>query len=234
MTHDGKPHGLCAVADLTDPGQALELMTGSDVVVHLAAIPAPGIRSEAETFRINALSTYNVFAAAVAAAGSSRWSGHRARRSSAFPFDTPPRCSCRSTRPSSPGPRPRTPSPSSSVKKIALQLSRRSGTPLSSGYGSPTSWSQTTISVFPGFWDDARLRKWNLWGYVDVRDVAYAIRLGLDAQTLERLRYRHRGCGRHGDAPELGRPHVRGLPGGSAPSSGGAGGRPCSRSTTPW
>ena len=25
------------------------------------------------------------------------------------------------------------------------------------------------------------LRKWNLWGYVDVRDVALAVRLGLDA-----------------------------------------------------
>ena len=25
---------------------------------------------------------------------------------------------------------------------------------------------------FPSFWDDARLRKWNLWGYVDARDVA--------------------------------------------------------------
>jgi nucleoside-diphosphate-sugar epimerase len=35
--------------------------------------------------------------------------------------------------------------------------------------------------AFPGFWDDPHLRKWNLWGYVDVRDVAAAVRLGLDA-----------------------------------------------------
>ncbi len=27
---------------------------------------------------------------------------------------------------------------------------------------------------FPGYWDDATLRKWNLWGYVDARDVALA------------------------------------------------------------
>jgi nucleoside-diphosphate-sugar epimerase len=33
--------------------------------------------------------------------------------------------------------------------------------------------------AFPGFWDDPALRKWNLWGYVDVRDVAQSIRLGL-------------------------------------------------------
>ena len=41
-------------------------IAGAAAVVHLAAIPAPGIRSAAETFRINTLSTYNVFAAAVA------------------------------------------------------------------------------------------------------------------------------------------------------------------------
>src|SRR5262249_4094606 len=34
---------------------------------------------------------------------------------------------------------------------------------------------------FPSYWDDATLRKWNLWGYVDCRDVAHACRLGLTA-----------------------------------------------------
>ena len=32
---------------------------------------------------------------------------------------------------------------------------------------------------FPGFWDDARIRSWNLWGYVDARDVAQAARLAI-------------------------------------------------------
>ena len=36
---------------------------------------------------------------------------------------------------------------------------------------------------FPSFWGDARLRKWNLWGYVDARDVAAAVRLGLEAEV---------------------------------------------------
>ena len=36
-------------------------------------------------------------------------------------------------------------------------------------------------ALFPTYWDDARLRKWNLWGYVDARDVATAARLGLEA-----------------------------------------------------
>src|SRR5262245_10854228 len=87
--HDGAAHGLTLIADLTDPGQALEALSGCDAVVHLAASPAPEIRPPAETFRINALSTYSVFAAAEA---------HRLQRvvwaSSetvlGLPFDMPP------------------------------------------------------------------------------------------------------------------------------------------------
>jgi nucleoside-diphosphate-sugar epimerase len=36
---------------------------------------------------------------------------------------------------------------------------------------------------FPGYWDDAHARKWNLWGYVDARDVAQSCRLGLEADV---------------------------------------------------
>src|SRR3954452_9883133 len=33
---------------------------------------------------------------------------------------------------------------------------------------------------FPSFDADARLRKWNLWGYIDARDGAQAVRRALD------------------------------------------------------
>ena len=36
---------------------------------------------------------------------------------------------------------------------------------------------------FPGYWPDPHSRKWNVWGYVDVRDVAAACRLGLEAEV---------------------------------------------------
>ena len=36
-------------------------------------------------------------------------------------------------------------------------------------------------AMFPTWQDDATIRKWNLWGYVDARDVAQAARLALDA-----------------------------------------------------
>jgi nucleoside-diphosphate-sugar epimerase len=36
---------------------------------------------------------------------------------------------------------------------------------------------------FPSYWPDPHARKWNLWGYVDVRDVAAACRLGLETDV---------------------------------------------------
>ena len=33
---------------------------------------------------------------------------------------------------------------------------------------------------FPTFWNDATLRSWNCWGYIDARDSAQAFRLSLE------------------------------------------------------
>ena len=156
-----RPHG---------PRPDADALAGADAVVHLAAIPAPGLRPAGDTFRINALSTYNVFAAAEA---------HRVRRvvwaSSetvlGLPFDTPPDFA----------PIDETIEPRPETLVRALEARRRDdGRPSSRGgpgsrssaCGSRTSWSPTTTPRFPSFWDDAQLRKWNLWGYVDARDVA--------------------------------------------------------------
>ena len=56
--------------DLTDYGQVIDAIfgvddvhTGFDAVVHLAAVPAPGIRPDVAIFHNNMLATYNVFQA---------------------------------------------------------------------------------------------------------------------------------------------------------------------------
>lgn len=177
-SHDGSEHGLCAVADLTDAGQAHELIVGAEGVVHLAAIPAPGIRSEAETFRINTLSTYNVFAAAIAA-GADRVVWASSETVLGLPFDVPPLFA-----PIDETIEPR-PESSYALSKLlgegmAAQLSRQSGIPFL-GLRISNIMEPTDYERFPGFWDDPLLRKWNLWGYVDVRDVAKAVQLGLEA-----------------------------------------------------
>ena len=179
-THDGSDHGLCLVTDLTDPGQCYDALTGAAAVVHLAAIPAPGIRPAAETFRINMLSTYNVFAAAEA---------HRCSRvvyaSSetvlGLPFDSPPAFA--------PIDETHPPLPESSYalaklagETIAAQFARRSGA-AHVGLRISNIMEPGDYQAFPGYWNDAHLRKWNLWGYVDARDVAMACELALSADV---------------------------------------------------
>lgn len=178
IRHDGSPFGQCLVTDLTDLGQAQDALAGADAVVHFAAIPAPELRPEGETFRINALSTYNVFAAAVA---------HRMRRvvwaSSetvlGLPFDIPPAFA-----PIDETIEPR-PESSYALSKLvgetmATQFARRGGIGFL-GLRISNIMEPPDYALFPSYWDDPLLRKWNLWGYVDARDVATAARLGLEA-----------------------------------------------------
>ncbi len=180
--HDGSPHGQCLVADLADDGQAFEALQGADAVVHLAAIPAPEIRTPAETYRINALSTYNVFAAAEA---------NRLRRvvwaSSetvlGLPFDTPPQFA-----PIDETIEPR-PESSYALSKLvgetmARQFNRRTGIPFV-GLRISNIMEPEDYAAFPSYWDDAWIRRWNLWGYVDCRDVAQACRRGLEADISD-------------------------------------------------
>ena len=178
VRHDGSDFGLCVLADLTDPGQAIELTTGADAIVHLAAIPAPELRSPAETFRINALSTYNVFAAAemnhvrrVVWASSETVLG--------LPFDKPPLFAPIDE---TIEPRPETSYSLSKVvgESMAVQFSRRTGIPFV-GLRISNIMEPDDYARFPSWQDDPALRRWNLWGYVDVRDVAQAIRRALEA-----------------------------------------------------
>jgi nucleoside-diphosphate-sugar epimerase len=178
VRHDGSAFGLTMLADLTDLGQTLDALAGADAVVHFAAIPAPGLRPAGDIFRINALSTYNVFAAAEA---------HRMRRvvwaSSetvlGLPFERPPDFAPIDE---TIEPRPET---SYSLSKLvgetmAGQFARRTGIGFV-GLRISNIMEVGDYALFPSYWGDAQLRRWNLWGYVDARDVAAATRLALDA-----------------------------------------------------
>jgi nucleoside-diphosphate-sugar epimerase len=178
LTRDGSAHGLCVVADLTDLGQVHDVIRGADAVVHLAAIPAPELRPEGETFRINALSTYNVFAAAEAS-GVRRVVWASSETVLGLPFDTPPLFAPIDE---TIEPRPETSYALSKLagETLATQFARRTRIPFL-GLRISNIMEPDDYAAFPGYWADARLRKWNLWGYVDVRDVAQAVRRGLEA-----------------------------------------------------
>jgi nucleoside-diphosphate-sugar epimerase len=175
---DGTTGGQSLVTDLTDLGQCSDAVAGADAVVHLAAIPAPGLRPEGETFRINALSTYNVFASAVAH-GLKRVVWASSETVLGLPFDEPPAFA--------PIDESHPPRPESSYalsklvgETMAAQAARRSGIPFV-GLRISNIMEPDDYAAFPSYWEDARLRRWNLWGYVDVRDVAGAIWSGLSA-----------------------------------------------------
>jgi nucleoside-diphosphate-sugar epimerase len=171
-------NGSALAVDLTDLGQCHDVIAGADAVVHLAAIPAPGLQPEGETFRNNMLSTYNVFSAATLH-GVRRVVSASSETVLGLPFDIPPAFA--------PIDETIEPRPESSYalskllgEEMAHQFNRRTGVPFVSLRFSNI-MEPDDYAAFPGFWDDAQLRKWNLWGYVDARDVAQSVRLGLEA-----------------------------------------------------
>jgi nucleoside-diphosphate-sugar epimerase len=180
LAHDGSEHGLCVLTDLTDLGQAYDVLGGADAVVHLAAIPAPELRPEGDTFRVNAMSTYNVFRAAEArAVGKVVWASSETVLG--LPFDQPPEFAPIDE---SHPPRPETSYALSKLtgETMATQFARRTRIPFI-GLRISNIMEPQDYARFPGFQADPLLRKWNLWGYVDARDVAAAIRAALDADT---------------------------------------------------
>jgi nucleoside-diphosphate-sugar epimerase len=180
VTHDGSGHGLCVVADLTDLGQCHEVAAGADAVVHLAAIPAPEIRPAGETFRNNALSTYNVFSAAVERKiGRVVWASSETVLG--LPFDEPPAYAPIDERHP---PRPETSYALSKLvgEAMAEQFTRRSGIPFV-GLRISNIMEPPDYARFATWQEDPPARKWNLWGYVDVRDVAQAVRRSLEADV---------------------------------------------------
>jgi nucleoside-diphosphate-sugar epimerase len=180
LVHDGSAHGLCVRADLTQLGDCHEVIAGADAVVHLAAIPAPEIRPAGETFRNNTISTYNVFTAATErGVGRVVWASSETVLG--LPFDERPDFA-----PIDESHRPR-PESSYALSKVvgelmAEQFSRRSGVPFValriSNIMDPADYEQ-----FPSWQNEAHVRKWNLWGYVDARDVAQAVRRGLETDV---------------------------------------------------
>ncbi len=168
------------VADLTDFGDTIGSLRGFDAVVHLAAIPAPNIRSEAETFHINTLSTYNVFSAACQL-GMERvvWASSETLIGLPFEREQPRYAPIDEEHPALPESHYAL---SKAVgETMAAHFARWSGIPFAGLRISNIMNEPDYAERFPGFWDDASLRAWNLWGYVDARDVAAACRLGLEA-----------------------------------------------------
>jgi nucleoside-diphosphate-sugar epimerase len=167
-------------ADLTDYGQAVEVLSepGVGAVVHLANIPAPGLSTPAVTFNANMAMNFNMFQAA-AAVKLSRVVWASSETTLGLPFDTPPRYA--------PVDEDHYPVPTSTYalskvasETIAGHICEWSGIPFVALRFSNI-MAPEDYSWFHEFQDDPHARKWNLWGYIDQRDVAQSCRKALEA-----------------------------------------------------
>ncbi len=165
-------------ADITDYGQTVDALRGVDAVVHLANIPAPGLYPPAATFTANTAMNSNVFLAAESL-GLTRVVWTSSETTLGLPFDVPPKYA--------PIDEAHYPYPTSTYalskvvgETLAEQISGWSGIPFVALRLSNVHVVADYARV-PSYWDDPYVRKWNLWGYVDARDVAAACRLSLEA-----------------------------------------------------
>src|SRR6478609_3935717 len=171
--------------DLTDFGETLDAIMGVDdkhdgfdAIVHLAAIPAPGILSDVETFHNNIRVTYNVFQAA-RRAGIRNVVYASSETVLGLPFDVPP--------PYIPVDEdyPARPESTYSLVKhleeqMAIELVRWDPALKIVALRFSNVMDPEDYAAFPAFDDDPLARKWNLWGYIDARDGAQAILKALE------------------------------------------------------
>ena len=172
--------------DLSDYGQTVGAFTavddrhnGLDAVVHLAAIPAPGLLPNAATFTNNITVAYNVFAGA-RAAGIRNVVWASSETVLGLPFETPP--------PYIPLDEQYAARPESSYslgkhleEQLAAQFSRWDPETKLIGLRFSNVMNVEDYAEFPEFEADPTLRKWNLWSYIDARDGAQAVRLALES-----------------------------------------------------
>lgn len=185
--------------DLTDAGETYSALAGLarfdelelaakpsyDAVVHFAAVPAILLTSEAKTYAINVLSTYNVLEAAtrlgvrkIVFASSETTYGvcfaQGERRPLYVPVDEE---------------HPTVPEDSYAMAKVANEVTARSFQIRSGAdiYGlrinnviEPHEYAE----MFPPFLDDPALRRRNLFAYIDTRDLGQMVQRCLEVDGL--------------------------------------------------
>ena len=183
--------------DLTNYGETIDALFGEndpsagpdqatrpafDALVHLAAIPAPGIVSDVATFHNNILSTFNVFQAA-RRAGIRNIVYASSETVLGLPFDVPP--------PYIPVDEdyPARPESMYSLVKhleeqMAIELVRWDPKLKIIALRFSNVMDPDDYAAFPAFDADASLRRWNLWGYIDGRDGAQAVLKALELDTV--------------------------------------------------
>ncbi len=177
-----------SVCDIADFGQVMAAFSGVDdrhegerieAVVHLGAIAAPGQAQDQVIFDTNMISTHNVFEAArrlgirsvVWASSETVYGIPYAKGPAYVPVDE------------------EIEAPQSSYslsklmgEKLAVEFAKWDPKAKIVGLRFSNVMEPQDYENFPGYQSDARLRRFNLWTYIDARDAAQAIRKAVEAK----------------------------------------------------
>ena len=182
--------------DLNDLGQAIDalrLAAGTidrrrasigepSAVIHLAGIPAPGLAPDATIFQNNMMTTYNVFSAAIRA-GIERVVWASSETIYGLPFTRTPPVFAPVTEDHPLAPESGYALAKTLCEKMASEVNRWNPGTRFVGLRISNIFEAKDYEQIPSFWADPAQRKWNLWSWVDSRDVAQACRLGLEADV---------------------------------------------------
>jgi nucleoside-diphosphate-sugar epimerase len=182
-------------ADLTDFGQAVEALRRAAgtidrrrsplgeaaAVVHLAGIPAPSLAPDAVTFQNNLISTYNVFSAATLF-GIKRVVWASSETAFGLPLTRSPPVFAPITEE-----HPLVPETGYALAKVlsermASEMHRWNPGTTFVGLRISNIFEPPDYAQIPSFSADPAARRWNLWSWVDSRDVAQACRLAVTAE----------------------------------------------------
>ena len=187
----GIPH---IIADLADFGQTLDAFSSVgleihagvapqafDAIVHLAAIPTPRQYPDAHLFQNNIMGTFNVFEAArrlgihnVIWASSETTLGEPFDEAAPYaPVDEDYPLRAKSAYALA----------KVLMEEMARQFCYQTPTMKLIGLRFSNVMEPADYAKFPAYDADPEVRKWNMWGYIDARDGAQAIRKAVELQT---------------------------------------------------
>lgn len=168
-------------AELCEMGEVIDLLDGCDSVVHMGAIPHEMNHAPSRVFENNTMSTYNIFqAASILKLKRVVWASSETVLGLSF-GDTPPLYAPVDDD-HAPYPNSRYSLSKSVAEEMARQFNRWTSIPFI-GLRFTNIFCPQDYANVPSYWDDANKRSWNLWGYVDTRDVGLSCRLGLEADV---------------------------------------------------
>jgi nucleoside-diphosphate-sugar epimerase len=183
-------------ADLSDPGAAVDALRraagtidrrrtplgNATCVIHMAGIPAPSLAPDAVTFQNNMMSTYNVFSAATLF-GFERVVWAASETAYGIPMTRSPPQFAPITEEHPLGPETGYALAKVLCERMAEQMHRWNPATRFIGLRISNIFLPAEYSAIPSYSDDIGLRQWNLWSWVDARDVAQACRLALEADV---------------------------------------------------